>query len=126
WMRARLAEATARGERAAVLVGAFHAPALLGPEAGETENGTGDKAGEGSAPAARGGPGWTTSLIPYTYALLDERSGYPAGIRDPEWQDMVLRAAGDPAPLEEALARAAVRVCAELRDLGHPSGPADA
>ncbi|WP_240661383.1 MULTISPECIES: vWA domain-containing protein [unclassified Streptomyces] len=126
WMRARLAEATARGERAAVLVGAFHAPALLGPEAGETENGTGDKAGEGSAPAARGGPGWTTSLIPYTYALLDERSGYPAGIRDPEWQDMVLRAAGDPAALEEALARAAVRVCAELRDLGHPSGPADA
>ncbi|MGW4109220.1 DUF5682 family protein, partial [Streptomyces sp. NPDC004976] len=68
----------------------------------------------------------TTSLIPYTYALLDERSGYPAGIRDPEWQDMVLRAQGDPAALEEALTRAAVRVCAELRGLGHPSGPADA
>ena len=45
---------------------------------------------------------WTTSLIPYTYALLDERSGYPAGIRDPEWQDMVLRAAGDPAALQDA------------------------
>ncbi|WP_146064713.1 DUF5682 family protein, partial [Streptomyces sp. SM1] len=73
-----------------------------------------------------GRPGWTTSLIPYTYALLDERSGYPAGIRDPEWQDMVLRAQGDPAALEEALTRAAVRVCAELRGLGHPSGPADA
>ncbi len=116
WMRARLAGATAAGERAAVVVGAFHAPALLRPEAGD---GT-----EPDAPARRSG--WTTSLIPYTYALLDERSGYPAGIRDPEWQDMVLRAAGDPAALEEALTRAAVRVCAELRGLGHPSGPADA
>ncbi|WP_431994366.1 vWA domain-containing protein [Streptomyces griseoflavus] len=116
WMRARLAEATAAGERAAVVVGAFHAPALVRPEAG------GDTAPD---PRERRSA-WTTSLIPYTYALLDERSGYPAGIRDPEWQDMVLRAAGDPAALEEALTRAAVRVCAELRGLGHPSGPADA
>ncbi|MFF5158260.1 DUF5682 family protein [Streptomyces sp. NPDC000348] len=116
WMRARLAEATARGERAAVVVGAFHAPALIGQDAGE----------EDAPDADTRRPVWNTSLIPYTYALLDERSGYPAGIRDPEWQDMVLRAAGDPAALEEALTRAAVRVCAELRSLGHPSGPADA
>ncbi|MEU5591597.1 DUF5682 family protein [Streptomyces sp. NPDC020298] len=119
WMRARLAEATARGERAAVVVGAFHAPALA-PSLEETGP-------DPSAPVESGdGPAWTTSLIPYTYALLDERSGYPAGIRDPEWQHMVLGAAGDPAALEEALTRAAVRVCAELRALGHPSGPADA
>ncbi|MFI1418101.1 DUF5682 family protein [Streptomyces sp. NPDC020731] len=116
WMRARLAEATARGERAAVVVGAFHAPALAGQDAGK----------EDATVTDAGRPVWNTSLIPYTYALLDERSGYPAGIRDPEWQDMVLRAAGDPAALEEALTRAAVRVCAELRGLGHPSGPADA
>ncbi|MFE2278173.1 DUF5682 family protein [Streptomyces sp. NPDC059454] len=116
WMRARLAEATAQGERAAVVVGAFHAPALLRQDAGEEE--------ARAADARR--PVWNTSLIPYTYALLDERSGYPAGIRDPEWQHMVLRAAGDPAALEEALTRTAVRVCAELRSLGHPSGPADA
>ncbi|MER5427887.1 DUF5682 family protein [Streptomyces sp. NPDC002588] len=115
WMRARLAEATAGGRRAAAVVGAFHAPALTGP--GE---------GEDTGAADEGGSAWTTSLIPYTYALLDERSGYPAGIRDPEWQDMVMRAAGDPAALEEALTRAAVRVCAQLRGLGHPSGPADA
>ncbi|WP_327312943.1 DUF5682 family protein [Streptomyces sp. NBC_01235] len=95
---------------------------------------TGGGQGGASVPVGRKGPAagdpgrasWTTSLIPYSYALLDERSGYPAGIRDPEWQDMVLRAAGDPAALEEALTRAAVRVCAELRGLGHPSGPADA
>ncbi|SEQ90073.1 vWA domain-containing protein [Streptomyces radiopugnans] len=130
WMRARLAEATAHGERAAVVVGAFHAPALAGREAGGgTGEGSAEKegAGEGAGTdAVAQRPAWTTSLIPYTYALLDERSGYPAGIRDPEWQDMVLRAAGDPAALEEALTRAAVRVCAELRSLGHPSGPADA
>ncbi|MFF8035502.1 DUF5682 family protein [Streptomyces sp. NPDC016626] len=120
-MRARLAEATARGERAAVLVGAFHAPALVRRDTWQED------AGEQDATAAdANGPAWTTSLIPYTYALLDARSGYPAGIRDPEWQDMVMRAAGDPAALEEALTRAAVRICAELRDLGHPSGPADA
>ncbi|MGW0911811.1 vWA domain-containing protein [Streptomyces sp. NPDC002784] len=114
WMRARLAAATADGARAALVVGAFHAPALT----------AGEPAPELDAPAAGGG--WITSLIPYTYALLDERSGYPAGIRDPEWQHLVLRAAGDPAALEEALTRAAVEVCAALRSLGHPSGPADA
>ncbi|GHF38723.1 hypothetical protein GCM10018783_04010 [Streptomyces griseosporeus] len=135
WMRARLAEASARGQRAAAVVGAFHAPALLPhPDTEEEREQAGEPAptaaaADGAAGAASGDvakAGWTTSLIPYTYALLDERSGYPAGIRDPQWQDMVLHAAGDPARLEEALTRAAVRVCAELRDLGHPSGPADA
>lgn len=120
WMRARLAAATANGERAAVLVGAFHAPAL-------TSRGT---PAEVQSPAPGGpdaeAPAWTTSFIPYTYALLDERSGYPAGIRDPEWQHLVLGAAGDPAALEDALTRAAVQICAQLRALGHPSGPADA
>ncbi|MFD5800594.1 vWA domain-containing protein [Streptomyces sp. NPDC127020] len=136
WMRSRLAAATADGARAAVVVGAFHAPALLSPAGAAEVAGEAGEAGEaevtGAAGAVPGAPGdaeqsaWTTSLIPYTYALLDERSGYPAGIRDPEWQHLVVRAAGDPDALEEALTRAAVRVCAELRGLGHPSGPADA
>ncbi|NJP66119.1 DUF5682 family protein, partial [Streptomyces spiramenti] len=69
---------------------------------------------------------WSVSLIPYTYALLDERSGYPAGIRDPEWQHLVLTAAGDPAAVSDALTVTAVRLSAALRRLGHPSGPADA
>ncbi|MEU5700076.1 vWA domain-containing protein [Streptomyces aurantiacus] len=134
WMRARLAAATANGERAAVVVGAFHAPALTSPALTSTVGSDPDPGAEARSPAPGPGgtdnrphvPAWTTSLIPYTYALLDERSGYPAGIRDPEWQHLVLRAAGDPAALEEALTRAAVRICAELRALGHPSGPADA
>ncbi|MBQ0962239.1 VWA domain-containing protein [Streptomyces sp. RK23] len=130
WMRSRLAAATADGARAALVVGAFHAPALVSPAAAaETErDGCGDFTGPAGDPV--GGPAdrpdWVTSLIPYTYALLDERSGYPAGIRDPEWQHLVVRAAGDPGALAEALTHTAVRVCAALRGLGHPSGPADA
>ncbi|AVV47948.1 hypothetical protein C6376_37680 [Streptomyces sp. P3] len=143
WMRSRIAEATAHGERAAVVVGAFHAPALTGAAlaegGGDTEgraeerragtercDGTSSTDGGRDGDTAGRGAAWITSLVPYTYALLDERSGYPAGIRDPQWQETVLRAAGDPAALEEALVRAAVRICAELRGLGHPSGPADA
>ncbi|WP_414490393.1 DUF5682 family protein, partial [Streptomyces halstedii] len=100
---------------------------LPGPRASEQSRPAGRATRTPPVPRpSRDGPVWTTSLIPYTYALLDERSGYPAGIRDPEWQHMVLDAAGDPAALEEALTRAAVRICAELRGLGHPSGPADA
>ncbi|MGW4199549.1 DUF5682 family protein [Streptomyces sp. NPDC004726] len=67
-----------------------------------------------------------TSLVPYSYPLLDERSGYPAGIRDPEWQHGVFHAAGDPRLLDELLTATAVRICAAVREAGHPSGPADA
>ncbi|MFD5220882.1 DUF5682 family protein [Streptomyces tendae] len=130
WMRSRLAVATADGARAALVVGAFHAPALVSPAtAAETErDGYGDFTGPADDPVGKAAdrPDWVTSLIPYTYALLDERSGYPAGIRDPEWQHLVVRAAGDPGALAEALTHTAVRVCAALRGLGHPSGPADA
>ncbi|CAM5662921.1 hypothetical protein SAURM35S_07364 [Streptomyces aurantiogriseus] len=67
WMRARLAEATAQGERAAVVVGAFHAPALVGRHTKEEA--------EAATEASR--PAWTTSLIPYTYALLQHAGGLP-------------------------------------------------
>ncbi|GGY38377.1 vWA domain-containing protein [Streptomyces anulatus] len=144
-MRRHVAEALASGRRPAVVVGAFHTPALL-PSAAAAAGGPAPEAPE-AAQAAEGaeapdravvsGPGTdgrvhaagtdtcTVSLVPYTYPLLDSRSGYPAGIRDPEWQHTVLDAAGDPALLHEALIRTAVRVCAALRDQGHPYGPAD-
>ncbi|MEV2259466.1 DUF5682 family protein [Streptomyces anulatus] len=151
-MRRHVAEALASGRRPAVVVGAFHTPALLpsaaaaacGPvrEAAETaqapEAAQAEEAPEALDRAAASGPGTdgrvyaaagtapcTVSLVPYTYPLLDSRSGYPAGIRDPEWQHTVLDAAGDPAALHEALIRTAVRVCAALREQGHPYGPAD-
>ncbi|MEU0376214.1 DUF5682 family protein [Streptomyces cyaneofuscatus] len=171
-MREHIAEALANGRRPAVVVGAFHTPALLpsaaasatvpapgapdaadvpdGPDAAdvpdaadaphaaeapdapcaaESPDAPNAPAGAPKAPARETGAGaaaaCTVSLIPYTYPLLDSRSGYPAGIRDPEWQHTVLDAAGDPAALHEALVRTAVRVCVALREQGHPYGPAD-
>ncbi|MFI2606639.1 DUF5682 family protein [Kitasatospora sp. NPDC018619] len=114
WMRARIRDAAAGGRRVAAVVGAFHAPALLeGPLSTEE-------------PPHPDDPRHVLSLIPYTYPLLDARSGYPAGIRDPEWQHTVLDAGGDPERLAEALTATAVRICAALRAQDHPSGPADA
>ncbi|MFE1474264.1 DUF5682 family protein [Streptomyces cyaneofuscatus] len=162
-MREHIAEALANGRRPAVVVGAFHTPALLpsaaasatapapgapdaadvpdgpdaadvpdaadAPRAAESPDAPNARAGAPKAPAREPGAGaaaaCTVSLIPYTYPLLDSRSGYPAGIRDPEWQHTVLDAAGDPAALHEALVRTAVRVCVALREQGHPYGPAD-
>ncbi|MGW3296837.1 DUF5682 family protein [Streptomyces xiamenensis] len=120
WMRSGLAGAADRGHRAAAVIGAFHAPALTATAVRSPEP------DPDPSPTAAAAPPWTVSLIPYTYALLDERSGYPAGIRDPEWQHQVLAAGGDPQELAEALTRTAVRICAQLRAQDHPSGPADA
>ncbi|MFE4358881.1 DUF5682 family protein [Kitasatospora sp. NPDC056800] len=114
WMRSRIQAAAADGRRVAAVIGAFHAPALLGGPLATEE------------PPYPDDPGHVLSLIPYTYPLLDARSGYPAGIRDPEWQHTVLDAGGDPERLAEALTTTAVRICAALRAQDHPSGPADA
>ncbi|MEW2557215.1 DUF5682 family protein, partial [Streptomyces zhihengii] len=126
-MRRHVAEALASGRRPAVVVGAFHTPALLASAAGEARTAAAPAAdaapgGDGHADDAAGTAACTVSLIPYTYPLLDSRSGYPAGIRDPEWQHTVLDAAGDPAALHEALNRTAVLVCAALRE--HSRRPA--
>ncbi|WP_395293626.1 DUF5682 family protein [Kitasatospora hibisci] len=143
WMRARIAAAASGGRRVAAVVGAFHAPALLhgaerpdGPQPSEpagsdgcAEARTAVEAVEGPARPSAGEPqagGHVVSLIPYTYPLLDARSGYPAGIRDPEWQHTVLEAGGDRDRLAEALVRTAVRICEALRTQDHPAGPADA
>nr|WP_042183375.1 DUF5682 family protein [Kibdelosporangium sp. MJ126-NF4]CEL15475.1 FIG01135415: hypothetical protein [Kibdelosporangium sp. MJ126-NF4]CTQ92123.1 FIG01135415: hypothetical protein [Kibdelosporangium sp. MJ126-NF4] len=108
WMRRHITPA----RRMAAVVGAFHANALL-PGAGAAA----DVVASGDV---------VTSLVPYTFALLDERSGYPAGIRDPEWQQAVLEAGGDPAAVERAAAGFIVRICAGLRKQGHPAGPGEA
>ena len=112
WMRRCLAANA--GGRLVALVGAFHAPALV--------------SGWGDAPAPDLVPGAApvTSLVPYAYPLLDSRSGYPAGIRDPQWQQAVLGAAGDPEAVTGALTDTVVRVCAAIRAAGHPAGPGEA
>ncbi|MFD3538955.1 DUF5682 family protein [Streptomyces sp. NPDC058662] len=88
-------------------------------------------------PVAGGAPGtapWSgsrtggavTSFVPYSFDLLDSRSGYPAGIRDPLWQQAVLHAGGDPGLLREAASAAVTGICRELRRAGHTAGTGEA
>ncbi|MEU7960737.1 vWA domain-containing protein [Micromonospora humida] len=127
--RMRQCLAGAGQRRVAALVGAFHAPALLvGEEAPALLTGaeapallTGREAPPPAGPATV-----VTSLVPYTFGLLDARSGYPAGIRDPQWQQSVLTADGDPVAVESATTDAVVAVCAAIRRAGHPAGPGEA
>ncbi|MER7169227.1 DUF5682 family protein [Micromonospora sp. NPDC000207] len=148
-MRRVLAEAGADGRRVAAVVGAFHAPALLPAGAGGPASGhpvdparrpdavTGHPDGTPGRPVdapvrsvatpARRDPGPTvTSLVPYAFDLLDARSGYPAGIRDPLWQQSVLSAGGDPERIRAAAARAVTDLCRELRAAGHTAGTGEA
>ncbi|MFF8535136.1 DUF5682 family protein [Streptomyces sp. NPDC015532] len=127
-MRETIARAAHDGRRVAAVVGAFHAPALTAIAAAP---GTGPGAAdEGAAPLDRGtgakDPEVVTSLVPYAFDLLDSRSGYPAGIRDPRWQQAVFRAGGDPERVRNAAARAVTDVCRELRAAGHPAGTGEA
>ncbi|MCC9707751.1 DUF5682 family protein [Streptomyces sp. MNU76] len=154
-MRDTIARAAAGGRRVAAVIGAFHAPALtdaalvdadpagaqdggVGPTAEETA-GAGGAGGavsaaraDGIAAGARGAglvgehPPVVTSLVPYAFDLLDSRSGYPAGIRDPRWQQAVFTAGGDPELLYGAASRAITDVCRELRAAGHTAGTGEA
>ncbi|MEW2586640.1 DUF5682 family protein [Streptomyces virginiae] len=151
-MRAVIAGAAADGHRVAAVIGSFHAPALLDPEGDPTEAGssTGAQAAPapgtegtdrpGSAPtgsvgpvgkdarrgSGAGGDAAVTSFVPYSFDLLDSRSGYPAGIRDPLWQQAVLEAGGDPERLREAASVAVTGICRELRRAGHTAGTGEA
>ncbi|MGK5530927.1 DUF5682 family protein [Streptomyces sp. URMC 129] len=134
-MRRVIAAAAAGGGRVAAVVGAFHAPALLSPPPGadgrESDGRESDDsaAGGGAAGGADGGDesvSVVTSLVPYAFGLLDSRSGYPAGIRDPRWQQAVLAAGGDPDRVRDAAARAVTDVCRALRAAGHTAGTGEA
>ena len=96
--------------RCVAVVGAFHASALL----------------SGTAERVETLAEVVTSLVAYADPLLDSRSGYPAGIRDPRWQAEVLAAQGDPVALSAAVVAVVVEVCASVRSGGHPAGPGEA
>ncbi|MEU9087824.1 DUF5682 family protein [Streptomyces sp. NPDC048357] len=109
--------------------------ALLGPGAGPAVVGSvpapraGAEPGLRAAGPARAGEaaeGAVTSFVPYSFDLLDSRSGYPAGIRDPLWQQAVLEAGGDPERVREAASAAVIRLCRELRRAGHTAGTGEA
>lgn len=123
-MRAVVADHLRRfgDSRITLLTGAFHTPALavdpaLDPAAGVRR---------GPLARPRPVPEVLTSLVPYADPLLDSRSGYPAGIRDPRWQIETVRAGGDLARRSAALVRVVVEICARVRAGGHPAGPGEA
>lgn len=111
-MRACISAELAAGLKVAAVVGAFHVPAL-----------TEDQIVANQKPLPVGEV--PTALVRYSFAELDSRSGYPAGIRDPGWQQAVLEAAGDPAKLRAAATGLVTRVSRTLRSNGHPCGPAE-
>ncbi|MFD7256480.1 DUF5682 family protein [Streptomyces sp. NPDC059874] len=97
-----------------------------GGAAGSGSAGAGASVGAASARAGRDVAEVRTSLVPYSFDLLDSRSGYPAGIRDPLWQQAVLEAGGDPESVREAASHAVTRLCRELRRAGHTAGTGEA
>ena len=114
WMRERLAAAMENGvSRPAAVVGAFHVAAFVGVPV--TTKRRAEKRAE-----------VITSLVPYDFELLDSRTGYPAGIRDPEWQQAIWEQGGRPDGALHAVTDAAIKICRELRRAGQPAGVADA
>lgn len=99
------------GRRVAAMVGSFHAAALLAPEPG---------------PLDAAGPDVAGCLVRYTFAQLDSRSGYPAGIRDPGWQQVVLASELAPDSLRDEATRLITEITRRLRAAGHPAGPGEA
>ena len=65
------------------------------------------------------------SLIGYSFEQLDERSGYPAGIRDPEWHDRMI-SARSVEEMDLAATQIIVDVCRTMRSRGHVAGTPDA
>jgi hypothetical protein len=100
YMRSRL------GGRAAAVIGAFHAGALL----------------EGPGLAPPGQAEVTTALIPYLFELLDSRSGYPAGIRDPRWRQRVWEALSRGQTVDGVASQTLVEVGRHMRASHHPVG----
>lgn len=96
------------------IVGAFHAAALLRNPALWQET-TGEICED-----------TTTSLIPYSFDLLDSRSGYPAGIRDPLWRQGVWQALTRNYSIEEVMAQKLTQICQAIRDEDHCAGTPDA
>ncbi len=105
-------------KRSAAIIGAFHAAALL-PEPIRWSKP--NPIAKPKKPAVQP----TTSLVSYSFAQLDQRSGYPAGVMDPVWQQTML-AAENPAHANQLIADLAVKLCRQLRREGHVAGTPDA
>jgi len=120
FMRSRITDHA--GKRCAAIVGAYHAAALLPePKLWDAR----PPADEEDQSAVSTDVSVATALIPYAFDQLDERSGYPAGIRDPNWHQTSF-AAASLADMEHGLVDLVVGVCRDLRRAKHPMNAADA
>jgi len=119
WMRGVLRGEAVAGRRVAMLLGAFHIPAMTSADKADAPD-------EVVEAALKEDDAESMSLVPYNFKLLDERSGYPSGIRDPHWQQSVYESCGVPEEVRAAAAAHLVEVCRALREAGHPAGPAEA
>lgn len=112
-MRRAIADA---GEGTVAVIGAFHAAALL-PEPWLWAPREPAEPDEGEPPVS--------SLVPYSFDRLDERSGYPAGIKDPRWRQLRWQALREGTPSQALVARCLVAIGAALREAGHVAGVPD-
>ncbi len=116
-MRAAIATLSARrGARVAAVIGSFHAAALLPVPV------------LWRAPAPHEGKAaeLVSSLIPYAFELLDARSGYPAGIRDPQWQQRLWATQRDRGDVGTLVAGCLVEITRAVRAMGLPASVPDA
>jgi len=113
-MRAALARlGTAR---VAAVIGSFHAAALVpapslwhAPPAADVER-----------------VELVASLIPYAFELLDARSGYPAGIRDPAWHQRLWQTQREGGDVGALVAACLVEITRLVRARGLPASVPDA
>lgn len=109
------------GPRVTAITGSAHSPALHGA----LLDGSGAPAADAAILARWRAAPTTTALVPYSDDQLDSRSGYPSGIRDPQWQRTVLNHGHDPAALASEVPRLLTEMAAGIRAEGHPAGPGE-
>lgn len=108
-------------EHSVALIGSFHASALLPSvlEASkEHDQFVMDLIREDTQSVG-------VSLVGYSFEQLDERSGYPAGIRDPVWHDRMV-ASDDFGQMDAVATKLVVDICRAMRARGHVAGTPDA
>ncbi len=115
-MREALAALAVGGARVAAVIGSFHAAALL----------PAPTLWSPPPPRAHSSVALVSSLIPYAFELLDARSGYPAGIRDPQWHQRLWQTLGDAGDTGALVATCLVEITRDIRARGLPASVPDA
>jgi len=117
----RQAVRDSKGSNSVALIGSFHAPALL-PSLLDS---TAKLDAELLTMLNRDHIGVGVSLVPYSFEQLDERSGYPAGIRDPIWHQRMVQA-NSAEEIDSISVSIIVSICKELRRRGFVASTPDA